>query len=472
MSLLFVDSKVVTRCKYAPISGSVEPSDLNPLSAAWRELREETGLTSSSLRLLYQGKPYSFSDESAGREWVINPFAFVLKPSSNEVEGEAEFRLDWEHDSYNWFDPQEIVEQTSFKGVPRLLESLRRVWPEIDMGREAASTLKIGLQNLQNDRHSGARQLASASLNIFFDVISKLDAGCRVRWWKNARFAGWFLWKNGRQSMSAPILAAILSSLSRIETKLSTEGSKLSAEFITSVLASIRTEVFIQDRDSGLLMVNSFATLFRHLVSSVSGRPIRILSLSYSTSVISCIERALSEDYDVHISILESRPLYEGFQMATTINDFARMSGFKAKVEVCTDASVAITARNVDIVLIGADIIDRTGNVSNKTGSLPAVLAANHVSPGAKIIVISERAKILPVDVPDREENDPYEITKSWDKSGVSPNNLEVKNIYFEWVPAGLIDIYLTEGGPTTIEAIANWADLQLLKVDHFFSQL
>ncbi|POR32796.1 Methylthioribose-1-phosphate isomerase, partial [Tolypocladium paradoxum] len=143
--------------KYAPIAGSIEASDTSPLATAWRELREETALAPPSLRLLRQGKPYSFADAAVGREWAIHPFAFVLAPG-------ARIALDWEHEGYAWFDPAAVTDDAAFGGVPRLLESLRRVCFDIDMGRAAARVLERGLAALREDHDSGARQLASAAL--------------------------------------------------------------------------------------------------------------------------------------------------------------------------------------------------------------------------------------------------------------------------------------------------------------------
>lgn len=116
------------RHRWAVVSGSIDPEDPSPQAAAWREIREETTLTQSSLELMRQGKSYVLPDESIGRKWTIYPFAFRLKEASEGGKGEDAIQLDWEHETWAWYDPFEVEDSESFGAVPRLAESLRRVW--------------------------------------------------------------------------------------------------------------------------------------------------------------------------------------------------------------------------------------------------------------------------------------------------------------------------------------------------------
>ncbi|OXV11839.1 hypothetical protein Egran_00400, partial [Elaphomyces granulatus] len=133
------------RHRLAPISGSISNADPSPLHAAWREIREETTLTPASLALFRQGKEYSFRDPSVNREWTIYPFAFRLKSKAEGGLGEDGIQTDWEHEAWGWYDPDTVVDEDSFGGVPRLKESLRRVWFESDLGRNAERVLAAGL---------------------------------------------------------------------------------------------------------------------------------------------------------------------------------------------------------------------------------------------------------------------------------------------------------------------------------------
>ncbi|KAL7931507.1 hypothetical protein V8C35DRAFT_309693 [Trichoderma chlorosporum] len=463
--------------KFAPISGGVEVTDANPLATAWRELREETTLTTSSLRLFRQGKPYSFTDPGVGRIWTINPFAFTLKPTKEGGVGEGGITIDWEHEGYQWFDPDEVTDDESFQGVPRLRESLRRVWFDIDLGKSAGGVLAAGLRSLQDDHASGARQLASAALDVYLDVIPRIDVSDREAWWKNVRFTAWHLWKNGRESMGAPILSVVLSSLDMIEQHLqqAPQGPP-TKEFIQKVCAEIKT--FAQTRhESGSIIANAFASFLDQHFPLSSHKPLKIVTLSSSSTITASISRILessSRPLDIHI--LESRPLFEGVKAARHFSSFIQSDGEgKSSITLHTDASAALASQNAHLLLLGADLIDKSGNVSNKTGSLPAVLAAKHVSPRVKVVVLSEKEKVMPFDPPGHEENDGEELVRGWREMlgpEIELRGVSVKNVYFEWVPARLVDVYLTEDGVEGAEHVEAWAREVQQKADRFFDHL
>ncbi|ENH73709.1 Putative translation initiation factor eIF-2B subunit 2 [Fusarium oxysporum f. sp. cubense race 1] len=423
--------------KYAGISGSVDDTDADPLATAWRELAEETTLTHDSLRLFRKGKPFSFADESIGREWTVNPFGFVLKSESDGGRGEAGIKIDWEHEGYEWFDPDAINDSNDFEGVPRILESLRRVWFNVDLGEVAGNTLSRGLVALQEDHESGARQLATKALDTYIDVIKKLDSTDQVQWWNNIRFAGWHLWKNGRESMGASILNVVLSALDIVQDGIPPSEQHLSG-----------------------------------------GGPLKILTLSSSSTITSAITHVMGNtSRPVEVHVLESRPLFEGVKMAQSIASCANNSKAKTRLIIHTDASVGIAAKDIDIVLIGADLIDKTAAVSNKVGSLPVVLTAKYVSPKAKIVILSEKEKVLPFAPPGQEENDSCEVMQAWgDLSSAArevPHSLvTVKNVYFEWVSPDLIDHYITEDGVTGRVGMSNYAQEVEKKADQYFTNL
>ncbi|KAM0478936.1 hypothetical protein ACHAPX_004914 [Trichoderma viride] len=468
--------------KLAPISGGVEPQDSSPLATAWRELAEETTLTASSLRLFRQGKPYSFTDLDIGREWTINPFAFILKSAQQGGAGEQGIKIDWEHEAFQWFDPDEISDDEAFQGVPRLKESLRRVWFEIDLGKDAANVLAAGLQALQDDHVSGARELATKALDIYLDVIPRLETKDQTSWWKNARFAAWHLWKNGRESMGAPILSVALSSLDIIEKHLPTSSSNpLSNALVEQICAAIK-DFATARQQSGTKIVTTFTSFLSQFPKD---KPLKILTLSSSSTITSSLTHVLSSDsssrpLDVHI--LESRPLFEGVKVAQRLSSIIQLhANINASITLHTDASAALASQNAHILLLGADLIDRSGNVSNKTGSLPAVLAARHVSPDVKIVVVAEKEKILPFDPPGHDEdNDAGELVRSWgDVVGSALEGYEgklkgvnVKNVYFEWVPAMMVDLYLTEDGIEGTQDVERWAGQVRQKANRFFDNI
>ncbi len=427
-----------------------------------------------SLELLRVGKPYSFIDESIGRQWNINPFAFRLKDTSEGGKGEEGIVIDWEHEGWEWHDPLKVNGSEEFGGVPKLVNSLRRVWPEYDLGPDAGKALTVGLRRLRDDHESGARQLAGMAISTLKDVIYKMNSSAVDQsWWANASMAAWHLCKNGRESMGAAITSVLVAVLGRVELILAKDIPQ--AEKVKQILKAIDDQMAQRQASTGQIRDNFIKYLRQTMNEQVSSRgSLCILTMSSSSTISSSLlEAAAALGVALDLRILESRPKCEGASLAAKLLAAADEKR-KLGITLYTDASAALAADGVDIVLIGADRISSGADVSNKTGSLPMVLSARHVAPKAKVVILSETGKIAGPGSADEhvvEDNDPSEVTAPWNAAGVqgkdmieasspqarpkSAKHVVVKNIYFEWVPARFIDTYITEQGLWSSEDIA-----------------
>ncbi|OTB14660.1 hypothetical protein K445DRAFT_62365 [Daldinia sp. EC12] len=477
--------------KYAPISGSVEKYDASPLATALREINEETGLTLSSIELLRVGKPYSFIDESIGREWTINPFGFRLKDKSEGGKGEEGITIDWEHEGFEWFDPLDVNESDEFGGVPKLVNSLRRVWPEYDLGPKAGKVLTSGLQQLRNDHESGARQLADLAISTLKNLIEETNSDAiDDKWWANIRMAAWHICKT-RESMGAAITSATVKALDRVENILAQDISP--QEKIRKMTVAIEDQLG-QRKSMTDRIRNAFVDYLRRnvLQTTESKESLSILTLSSSSTISACLlEAAVHLGVSVDLRILESRPLYEGVTLASKLLE-AKQDSVNLTVTIYTDASAALAADGIDIIILGADRISSSGDVSNKIGSLPAVLCQRHVAPNAKTVILSETEKIAgPGMIEDHpaEENSPTELIRAWkgNVKGVDTverflsdsvdgtaqeDNVRVRNSYFEWVPARFIDAYITDEGVWSIKNITERSEWIGNEMDRFFKNL
>ncbi|CAN8098534.1 unnamed protein product [Discula destructiva] len=506
--------------RWAVVSGSIDPEDPSPQAAAWREIQEETTLTYSSLELMRQGKSYVLPDESIGREWTIYPFAFRLKDASEGGRGEMGITLDWEHEDWAWYDPTEIEDSESFGAVPRLAESLRRVWFEKSLGDEAGAVLTDGLYRLKQDHDSGARQMAVIALQILREIIAKMSTHQLTdHWWAKVRFAAWHVWKNGRESMGAAILSALLAALKSMETSM--QQTKPGDSAVARDVCVQELDRCIARRQASANAVSlAFASFLRdHFAFYVeSGRPMKILTVSESSTIKHALRHIVADTpFALDLRILESRPLFEGVSLANSLvqnvssqgsashageDDEAREAPLrKLQVTLFTDASSAIASHGVDIVLLGADRIAEAGDVSNKTGSLPAVLSAKHITPTAKIVILSESEKIAPPAAAGAhvvEHNDPRQVTRAWEAEFFNSGRIrdaastisrgfgggkaaagdqavvqvKVRNVYFEWVPAELIDVYVTENGIATSSDIRKFSEALGIEEERFFSDI
>ncbi|KLU86079.1 translation initiation factor eIF-2B subunit family protein [Magnaporthiopsis poae ATCC 64411] len=548
----------------APISGSIDKTDPSPLSAAWRELGEETKLTSRELELLRHGKPYTFADPDAGREWTVHPFAFRLVSASDA----AAIVTDWEHEAWGWYDPLQIIEDgdEGVQGVPRLAESLRRVYFEAELGSEAGAALARGLNRLKTDYQSGARQLAGEALRILRDIVTLLpdgdddnrNAGPTPLWWSEVRCAAWHLWKNGRESMGAAILAVVLEALQSIGSTVHQPGLQESSpeagdasEGKQDVRLARWREAAVEALDKLIATrINcgaSVAEEFTHFVRTRFGderladpqRPISVLTLSDSSTISQSLHYAmLKTGMSLDLRVLESRPLFEGLSLAAAVAERVSESevqgreqesgpgdekydGITSKlgITIFPDAAMAMAAEGVDLVLIGADRISASGAVSNKTGSLPAILSTRHVAgTSAAVVVISDSDKVAPPGDPSEhvvEDNGPRQMFRAWEsehnnsrvrhaagmmmfKLATSSGPTEgeegggkwddgtrtgraaalggikvaVRNVSFEWVPPALVDVYVSERGVWTVEDIGERSKELVAEVERLFSDL
>lgn len=478
----------------APISGTIESNE-SPLAAAWRELKEETTLTTRDLEFWRQGKPFSYRDASIGREWTVHPFAFRLKPVKNCDPG---IRINWEHDGWEWHDPEKVRDDEAFGGVPRLADSLHRVWFEAAMNRETGQALQSGLENLRSDHRSGSHELTSIALKEFRDVLASLQGD--EDWWITARTAAWHLWRNGRESMGAGTLNAFLGVLADMEDlNLRNLDDRSRWDGVIAVV----DRHLEQRRNMPSRIKESFAAYlkdnFHPMTQAPSQDTLTILMLSASSTIRDSILDAFASlpVSRLDLRILESRPLFEGASMASSIfSEFETkyLSSLKKELhlKVYTDASAALASSNVDFVLLGADRISSSGSVSNKVGSLPAVLSAKHVSPKVRIVIFSQLEKVAESGAEENyqlEQDERAEIMSGWfdaDVKGLNvlveaiqgkqPENsnyrVDVENAYFEWVPVDLIDAYLSEDGTLDKATILEQARRVKQQTERYFGSL
>ena len=367
------------------------------------------------------------------------------------------------------------------------------------MSPGAARALAMGLDRLRNDHESGARELTAIALCIFRGIVDQMKDGLDEKWWEMIRMAAWHLWKNGRESMGAGILNAILAVLAEMEelATLDLSADTKQGRLLAMLDHRLNIRKSMAARIKGSL-VDYIQTHF--LGPGQTKETLTILTLSASSTIRdSVVDAFASLDIEtLELRILESRPLFEGVSIASSI-----YSNFKSmvhssdrknlKISIYTDASAALASTGVDILVLGADRISSTRGVSNKTGSLPAVLSARHISPKVKVLVISETEKVKEpcVGENDAEENDPAEVANTWSNDGVKGNqfikgsisgggdtgaqenvSVEVKNIYFEWVPLTLVDGFVCEEGILGQDGIRQRSEHIGEEIQRFFGSL
>ena len=430
---------------------------------------EETTLDKNDIKLLRRGKPFSLVDGKLKTEWTIYPFAWELKPNAKPI------KFDWEHTDYQFVKPDDLDKHDH---VPQLEVGMNRVLVSIETEK--------GLAMLRDDHESGAQALAVKALNILLgyargDEMAKFTKP--EDYWREIRWRAWHLGKNGRPSMGAAIESVVFKALADAKSKWKEE---VSSSLDTIQLQRMRTSIDSAIEATIAARRNSLDTLAGHFVKFLennspskvndeSPRPsMHIVTLSSSGTLTQClaslIENPSKKMPNIKLTVLESRPNFEGVSFAnnllTSVNKDEEILA-RLKIEIVSDASVASVVENADYLLLGGDKVLQDGSVSNKIGSLPAAVLAKTLNPNCKVLAVFETSKIAHSDFisghAETEYNDAAEMVSSWPAKSLAGLEekrsqgfqLEVKNAYFEWVPTKYVDVYVSEKGVLGVREIA-----------------
>jgi len=99
---------------WAGVSGYLEGEALDQ---AYTEIREETGLFKSTVKLIKQGKPLEVIDRDLNRKWIVHPFLF-------HVTDPDRLKIDWEHTECKWINPHDLSKFHTVPGLKKALDSV------------------------------------------------------------------------------------------------------------------------------------------------------------------------------------------------------------------------------------------------------------------------------------------------------------------------------------------------------------
>ncbi|TVY38537.1 Methylthioribose-1-phosphate isomerase [Lachnellula subtilissima] len=446
--------------KWAVCSGSIDPTDPSPEDAAKREILEETTLSDADIFLLRKGKPFSLVDEALRTEWTIHPFAWQLKDGAKPI------KFDWEHTEYHFIKPAEL---DSMDHVPQLEVGLSRILVSPETGKDLAV--------LRDDHESGAKALALKALELLLKAVQSGELAslstCE-EFWKELRWRAWHLAKNGRPSMGAAIEAVLFRTLENIRQMFLTSPDGVDGVLLSLVRSG--TEAAIKATiEAKKQALEGLAVHFAELVESRHDNEVitKIVTLSSSgtvtQSLATIVKRLALQNLSVKLSVLESRPKFEGVAFVNTLlKILEEQSGGNTnlEVEIVSDASVSTVVADADYLIFGGDKVIPNGDVSNKIGSLTAAIVAKTLNPKCSVVALFETDKItgsgFDAGHMKVEYNDEAEVMDAWPTSAVLAlemnqklgYHVKVKNAYFDWVPAKYIDHYISEQGLLSRENI------------------
>ncbi|OBT81997.1 hypothetical protein VE02_09614 [Pseudogymnoascus sp. 03VT05] len=453
------------RGKWAVCSGTIEPTDASPLAAAYREIAEETQLTPPSISFLRRGRPFTLRDETISTDWTIHPFAFLLASPDTPI------TIEHEHTEYTFVTPSQLSE---YDTVPALADTTLRVLP--------GAEVEDALRTLRSDHTSGATALATlALLTLRRALLPPLStAPTTAVQWRATRLLAWTLAKSARPAMASAIEASVFGALERISLSIGGMGKNddlkmaleaLPIEGFREVATKAIEDVMEAREEAVVKLASNFTACVQHSAGYQAAfteeRPVTLVILSASASVAACVAElaraAAATKMGVKVLVLESRPGFEGVEIARAVLDLVGLDA-EVEMQILTDAGVGWAVGEADFVVLGADRVTGEGDVSNKTGSLAAAGLAPTVGNGCKVIVVCCEEKIMGdggggegLAEADGEENETSEVTAAWPARAREVGELKgakVRNPYFEWVPSRFVDVYVTEAGEVGVEGL------------------
>jgi translation initiation factor 2B subunit (eIF-2B alpha/beta/delta family) len=277
------------------------------------------------------------------------------------------------------------------------------------MRREIVTAVK----HIREDREHGARQLALEALRALAQVAPGAS-GEELREWARALV------------LARPMMAAIENAVA-----LAWERFEAAGDPATGVAEA--TERLEAAADG--MVATARGVLPRDT----------LITLTYSSAVIEVLGRLRPR----RVIVSESRPLYEGLRTARAL------AAHGISLTLITEAQMALFVPEAEAVVVGADSVQADGSFVNKVGTHLLALAAR--AEKVPMYVLAETLKVAAPSQPKRfavEEGKRQEVARQrW---------LEVRNVYFEVVPARLVTAYVTEEGvrkPAAMERYASEAE-------------
>lgn len=174
--------------------------------------------------------------------------------------------------------------------------------------------------------------------------------------------------------------------------------------------------------------------IYRNTKLFCQKRNIHSVLIHSRSSTVEYVLRLLGEaGLITSLICMESRPLYEGVTMANALSK-------TIKTTVIVDALADRVMDKCDCVILGADAVDKPGNILNKIGSrLIALSAKDH---GIPVVCLAESMKIHPaLSVWEL----PVEFHSNSELGHVLNKEISVRNQYFEVVESGLISQIISD---------------------------
>jgi ribose 1,5-bisphosphate isomerase len=164
-----------------------------------------------------------------------------------------------------------------------------------------------------------------------------------------------------------------------------------------------------------------------------------LLTHCNSMAALSIIKTAYQSGKEINVIATESRPRRQGILTIGMLEEIG------VPTELIVDSAVRSVINEVDLVVVGADVITANGSLVNKIGTAQIALCAYESR--TRFMVAAETYKFSPDtirgDLVTIEERNPDEVLPEISKF----KHVRVRNPAFDVTPSKYIDIICTEAG-------------------------
>jgi translation initiation factor 2B subunit (eIF-2B alpha/beta/delta family) len=278
---------------------------------------------------------------------------------------------------------------------------------------------------IRADNTSGAAELAQAAATAVLEWIDQTSSWPLPEWTAELSAFASALY------MAQPAMAPLFNLVNNI--LLVSESTGVHQEVRPSVRCAVQD--FLEQGDQAN----------RSLAAATLGllpRDARILTYSYSSSVLTVLLEASACQRLSAVFCTESRPMLEGHRLTQELTKRG------IAVEFGVDAAIAMFAERVHMALVGADSITVQG-VVNKLGTTGLALACRHA--GIPCYVVGDRHKWVPAAAAVPEFGQLKPEGEVWREP---PAGVIISNAYFECTPMELFSGIIGEDGLQEPEAL------------------
>ena len=273
---------------------------------------------------------------------------------------------------------------------------------------------------IKTDRSHGARELALIALRGIRQIVSRADET------DPQVFRGWI------RSLVREIGAARPSMIPIVNAMVLVGNSMSSGITVDRLKEEVRDAIDeLEER-----IETALDKIVAHGLRYFRTQKFRcVLTHSSGSTVKALLLAAAEENLIQQVIVTESRPLYEGV-------DLARELSSVVEVILITEAQIAQSMTQCDAVVLGVDAIGKDLGFINKVGSRLVALSAGELR--KPVIFAGETIKVHPTlkaaEIP-LEEAPPEELGHDL------PERIQIRNVYFETVERELVNVWISEEG-------------------------